>query len=283
MSFIKRQINLQFSGSNSVVNLQGLRCNAAIKQYGGLMTAAQLELRVWGMTLDQMNQYSSVGANTIALQGLQVSLFAGNVGGAIAQVFQGSISRAYIDFSGSPDVCFACSAQTALIDRATPSAPNSFPGSQNAETLIQALAKKAGYGFSNPNGAHAVIQNQYVSGSIISQIETIAKAAAIPMAIENNTVTIWPNTGTRDGVQINLGPNTGMVGYPTFNEVGFIVKSEFNPAIVVGRQINVTSVIPKANGLWPIQAVTHEISALMPDGPWFTTAALAASAYVAVN
>ena len=283
MTFAQRQINLQFSSASQTVNLKNLRCHAVIQQAGGFMTAAQLELRVWGMTLDQMNQFSSTGSNMIALSGLQVTLFAGTVGGSIAQVFSGSLRSAYIDFSSVPDVCFVVSAQSALIDKATAAAPNSYPGAANAETLIQNLATQAGYTFSNPNNAHAVVTNQYTSGSLIAQIETIARAAAIPGAIEGKTITIWPNNGTRDGITINLGPANGLVGYPSFWEAGFVVKSEFNPIIVVGRTINLTSVIPKANGPWPIQVVTHELSTLMPDGPWFTIAKLSPAAYVSVN
>jgi hypothetical protein len=114
-------------------------------------------------------------------------------------------------------------------------------------------------------------------------MQAVARAAAFPLVIENGTVTIWPNDGTRDDVVIELGPKTGLVGYPTFWEAGFVVKSEFNPLIANGRAVKLTSSIPKANGSWPTQNVTHELSTLSPDGPWFTTARLAPSVYVPVN
>jgi len=44
--------------------------------------------------------------------------------------------------------------------------------------------------------------------------------------------------------------------------------------MLIGRTINLTSIIPKANGKWVIFESTHELSTLTPDGPWFTTVKL---------
>ena len=73
---------------------------------------------------------------------------------------------------------------------------------------------------------------------------------------------------------IDVSPQNGLVGYPTYYPSGFIIKTEFNPQIIVGRTVNLTSQIPKANGSWVIFDSTHELSTLTPDGPWFTTAKL---------
>lgn len=285
MTFAQRQINLQFSNDQGTLELDGLRCEAIITNPGGYSAYGQLQLRVFGMTLDQMNQYSSTGTNMVAVQNASITVSAGNVGGNIAQAFSGTLIRSFIDFSGIPDVTFNCAAVAGYFYKSSPAAPNSYQGSQNAEDIIASLAASIGYQFVNTNNAHAVLQNQYLSGSVIDQIMTVARAAAIPIAIENNTVTIWPNDGTRDSTVIALGANSNppMVGYPVYWEAGFIVKSEYNPNIANGRTINLTSEIPKANGSWPIQTVTHELSSVTPDGPWFTTAKLCPANYVPTN
>ena len=280
MTFAQRQINLEFSTSTETVYLEGLRCHAVIQHPGGYASAASLELRVWGMSIDEMNKFSSVGSDMVRIGSMGVKVYAGTVGKAIAEVYNGSLSRAYIDFGSVPDVSFACSGTCTLVDWAKPSKPNTFPGFADAEYLITQLAAQIGYTVNNPDNAHAVVQNQYVTGSVMSQIFAIARAAAIPMQINGKVINIWPNDGFRSDITIDLGPNNGLVGYPTYYPQGFIVKSEFNPIISNGRRINLTSVIPKANGLWPTQNVTHEISTLMPDGPWFTTAVLSPSLYV---
>ena len=284
MTFAIRQINLQFSQDNEEpVNLTGLKCQAVILNPSVL---AKLQLRVWGMTLDQMNRYSNVGSNATNLTNRTVTVSAGIQGQVLAQIFSGNIISSYIDFSSVPDVCFVVEASTGAEFLARGAASTSYPGSVNAEDVIRSLASSIDYGFTNgegDNAAHAIIQNQQLNGSVIQQMQTIARASAIPMVIENNTVSIWANDGFRDGVSITLNEGNGMVGYPTYWAAGFAVKSEYNPMISIGRQITISSIIPKANGTFAIQYVTHELSTFIPDGPWFTTARLSPPPYVPNN
>lgn len=284
MTFAVRQIDLQFTSANGeAVVLKGLRCSATVTNPGGNSAFGQLQLRVYGMTLNQMNQYSSTGSNMVAVQDQSITVSAGNEGGILTQVFSGTLISSFIDLSGVPDVGFVCAAVAGYYNKAAPSAPNSYQGAQNAEDIIASLAQSIGYAFENPNKAHAVVQNQYLSGSIVDQMQQVAKAASIPLAIENKTVTIWPNDGTRDSVEIDLNSKTGLVGYPSYWEAGFTVVSEFNPVISIGRTINLTSELPKANGKFPVQFVTHQLSTLTPDGPWFTISKLSPSVYVPIN
>jgi len=284
MTFAVRQINLQFTSANGkTVKLEGLRCAAVITNPGGNSAFGQLQLQVWGMTLDQMNEYSSTGSNMVAVQDQSVTVVAGNQGGSLNQVFSGTLISSFIDLSNQPDVSFVCAAVAGYYNKAAPAAPNTYQGSQKAEDIIKALAGQIGYTFENKNGATYVLQNQYLSGSTIEQIQTVARNASFPLIIENNTVTIFPNDGVRDDIVVNLSEETGLVGYPSYWEAGFVVKSEFNPIITIGRVINLKSQLPKANGKFPIQYVTHELSTLTPDGPWFTTSKLSPAVYVPKN
>lgn len=282
MTYAQRQINLQFSDNSQTLSLEGLRVQALVLNPGGLNAFGQIQLRAYGMSLQQMNQFSSTGANMIAVQNRKLTVSAGDVGAPVTQVFSGTLVRSFIDFAQAPDVAFVCSGIAGYYNKATAAPPNTFKGSHSAEDIINALASSAGLIFVN-NGAHAVLQNQYTYGSLIDQIQTVARAAGFPMSIENDTVTIWPNDGFRDNTVIDIGPDTGMVGYPTYYEAGFIVKSEFSPRILTGRQVRVTSSIPKANGTWPVQNMTHELSTQEPGGPWFTTCMLAPAPYVPTN
>lgn len=284
MSFKVRVINLQFSqNGDAPVNLTGLKCQAIILNPSVL---AKLQLRVWGMTLDQMNQFSNVGSNATVATNRTVTLSAGNEDSILAQIFSGFIVSSYIDFASAPNVSFVVEASTGAEYLSAAASSNSYPGSVNAEDIIESIATSIGYNFNNGEGnnkAHAIIQNQHLSGSAIQQMQTIARAAAIPMAIENNTVYIWANDGFRDGVTISLNSQNGMIGYPSYWAAGFVVRSEFNPMICIGRTINVKSVIPKANGSFAIQYASHELSTVTSDGPWFTTARLGPPPYVSVN
>ena len=136
MSFVLRQINLQFSKNGEVLlPLEGLKCTALISNPGGANAFATLQLRVYGMKLNEMNQFSSGGANLIINENIDITVLAGDVGGTIGQIFFGGIFSSYIDFSAVPDVAFVCSAQSGIFQKASPSAANSWKGSQNVEDI----------------------------------------------------------------------------------------------------------------------------------------------------
>ena len=285
MTFIVRKINLQFlQANNQVVNLQGLRCTAIIYNPGGNNGVAQLQLKVYGMTLAQMNQYSSTGSNLVVNENYGITVSAGNEGSTPTQIFQGGIVSSYIDFASVPEVAFVCVAQAGLFQQASMVATRSWSGEQDAETLIKSLTALLGDNWTfNNNGAHFVLQNPSYSGSTLEQIKKIASDASFPLAVENNTISIWENTGVKNDTTINLSSNTGLVGYPSYYPAGFIVKSEFNAQISIGCTINLKSIIPKANGSFSIYSSTHELSTLTPEGPWFTTATLSISGTNYVN
>ena len=285
MSFVQRQISVQFSTDTQTFDLEGLKVSVIISQFGGSLGQGQMQMSVWGMSLDQMNDLSSIGSVPAVVTSNSVTVSAGDIGGKMTQVFYGTIVRSFPDFSGSPDVCFTVTATAGYYQKAQTLAAKHYAGSNNAETIIEALAESAGLVFSNPNNVHVVIRDQYLYGSVVSQITQVAQAAAIPVEIANGTVTIWPNNGVRDSVEIDLGPDTSpqLVGYPTYYEAGFIVTSQFNPLMLGGRNVNLKSSIPKANGTFPIQTVTHQLSTLTADGPWFTTCRLSPPPYVPAN
>lgn len=282
--FAKRILQVQFTSSNGdKVDLSGYRCYAVIDNPGGYEAFGALELRVFGMPLSLMDQYSSTGFTMSAVQDQSVTVSAGYVGGAVAQVFKGTIIRSRIEFE-QPEVAFCVSAIAGFYKKATSAAANSYNGAQNAEDIIASLAKSIGYQFVNKNKAHAVLQNQYLYGSAIDQIMSVSRACNLPVVIENEQVIIFPNNGVRDDIVIELSPDNGMVGYPKYWEAGFIVQSEFNPLIANGRTVKVTSTIPKSNGSWPVQAVTHLLgSEVIGSAPWFTIAKLSPSNYVPAN
>jgi hypothetical protein len=291
MSFVERAIDVQFmlaegtlQDDNNVVTLTGHRCEALISNPGGDNMVGSLQLRVFGMKAADMNKFSTAGANPMSYKNNVVKVSAGDVGGQIRQVFEGTIIRSAINYNTATDVSFNVTAVSAFFAQVAPTSPNSYKGEVDVATVIGALAKSIGYSFFN-NGVSVRLSNQYLSGSAIDQIKTIANAARIPVCIENGAISIWPNDGTRDGLIIALSPESGLVGYPEFTDIGFAVRSLFNPDIQNGRKLAISrSQIEKANGNWVAQTVMHELSTLAPNGPWFTnTNLIQQGLYVSIN
>jgi hypothetical protein len=276
VSFAERVLQLQFSGAQSgSFTASGLRAAASI-QGGQGRIGTNAQLKIWGLSLDQMNAYCSRIPTAVGINQFSVAVSAGDLGGGLSEVINAGIWESYIDLTGAPESCFVVS--VAGIDTAAnPMGPQSLAGAQNAETLIQSICAGAGFTLNN-NGAHAVLRNQSTYGSALDQIERIAQAAGFAWAWSGTTFSIWPGDGTVDDTIIQVGPNTDpeMVGYPQYWPQGIIVQSLFNPQVQLGRQMEVVgSTLSKANGLWQIVGVQHDLTTMLAKGPWFTTAMLA--------
>lgn len=100
------------------------------------------------------------------------------------------------------------------------------------------------------------------------QALTLAQHAGIEHIIENNTLAIWPTGHARQGDAIMISPETGMIGYPIFNQPSITVSTIFNPAIKYGGKMQVQSNLTPACGLWSINMVDLELDSMMPHGKW---------------
>jgi hypothetical protein len=282
MSFSEKIMRFTFSGAQSgSFSAAGLRAAVTVQSLPD-RAGTSASVKIWGLTLAQMTAYSSKLA-AAPNGGIQVEQFnlvieAGDLGGAMSQVLDGPILSSYIDLTNVPDSSFNVTSINTF-GASTPIAPQSQPGTQNAEDLIMSLCPKATppLTFDNSAGAHAVLSNPSTYGSAIEQIAKIATHAKFSWKISGKTLSIWPRGGTVDDVVIEVGPKTDpkMVGYPMFSDVSLIVQSLYNPEVQIDRKMKVVgSSIPNANGLWQIILVQHDLTTMMPKGPWYTTVQL---------
>jgi len=280
MSLAERALRFTFSGAQSGnFSAAGLRAAVNIQSFPD-RAGTSAHVKIWGLSLGQMNNFSSRMASVpggIQLQKFNLVIEAGDLGGTFSEALNGPILSSSIDLSGAPESAF----NVTVIDTFGASimiSSQSTAAAQKAEDLIAALCPLATppLTFDNSAGASAVLRGQVTYGSAIHQIAKIATAARFNWKISGTTLSIWPRGGTVDDVVIDVGPNTDpeMVGYPMFWEMGLIVTSLYNPEIQIGRQMNVISSLPNANGLWQITQVQHELTTMIAKGPWFTSAQL---------
>lgn len=275
MSFTEKALSFTFSGAQSGnFTAAGLRAAVTIQSFPGRQGSIG-QVKVWGLTLAQMNAFSSKIPAGVAAEQFNLVIQAGDQGKKLSEVLNGPIYRSYIDLTSVPDSSF----NVTMIDTftgATPIAAQSQAGTQNAEDIISAVCAAANLKFDNSAGAHKTLSNPSTYGSALDQINALASAAGFNWLLNGKTVFIWPEGKSIDDVVIEVGPDTDppMVGYPGYWEAGLIVASEYNAQVAIGRQMKVTSVIPKAQGKWSIIQVQHELTTMMPKAPWFTTAVL---------
>jgi hypothetical protein len=282
VSFVRRKIDLKFqlgtgsfgdSGMNAV-DVTGLRVHATISKAGGLgMATANVD--VYGLDPKVANQISTLGKVLTAGRNNTITISAGDDEAGMAICYIGTIDMAWSDYTNAPDAKVQISAHQGLLENLKPIAPTSFKGSADVATILQTLAGQMGYTFEN-NGVSVQLSNQYLSGTAREQAYTVAANAGINIVMDDqpggvNTLAIWPKDGQRQGNPPAIGPDTGLVSYPTWIENGIVLKSIFNPKIIVGGTVAITSSVPNANGTWQVFNLLHDIESEDPEGPWYST------------
>ncbi len=278
MSYLRRRINVTFllgKGSfgaegttENQIDLVGHRVSCTIVKANlpGLTTAS---LRLYGLTPAVMNKLSRLGMPLLFARENFVRVEAGDEKNGMAQVFVGQLQESWTDLDGMPDSCLHVSAHSGITAAMKPIAPVSYPGAAEVSVIMSSFANQLGYRFEN-SGVTGVLHNPYYPGTLLDQIAACARAIPCNVTLDNNTLAIWPKNGTR-GTKIPLiSPATGLVGYPAYSSSGIMFRSEFNPALQWGGSVKIESSLPPVNGVWVLNALAHELSSEMPDGPWFS-------------
>jgi hypothetical protein len=276
MSLVKRRIDVtitlgegQFGETQGpAVTLSGLRVSAAIVAYNG-DAQGQLQLRICGMTLDMINQLTTIGPIMPQLKKNTILLQAGDQDGVLSTAYQGEIIIAYGDFNQAPQVVFNVVGLAAGINAVKPVTPTSYKGAADVATVISQLCTQMGYAFEN-NGVNVQLSNPYFSGTALDQLKACARAAHITYTIDRGVLAIWPQSGSRGGEPIVISPETGLVGYPAFSSQGIVFTTLYNPALALGGRVNVTSSLQVASGVWNVFSVAHMLESELPNGKWFT-------------
>lgn len=259
-------------GTGNTVTLSGLRMSANISLYGapGLSSG---NVRVWGMTKQQMKQCSALGKPFNFSSKNGITIRAGDDQSGMSLILQGTFQFGYEDFNSAPDASFYIETQVGTIGAMKPVSPNSYQGSVNAGNVMSDIATQMGLNFEN-SGVEAVLSNPYLHGTLLQQAHTLARAANINMLVDGDpptgTLAIWPRTGSRNGQAVTIGPTSGLLGYPRYTDGGISIDCLFNPNVQIGRKFTLETSIENAKGDWVIRAVTHALECQLPGGKWFT-------------
>lgn len=258
---------------SDTVTVKGLRMSANIQKHGGQQLAS-LDLRIWGMPLEAIQQLTVL--NILALEQVRmnsVTLFAGDEDGALTAVFQGTITEAWADASGAPEMCFVVSAQAGAFDRVRPIPPTSFNGPVDIATVLAGIGAQMDPALSvENNGVQGTFDDPYLAGTAVNQIFQVCSWAGCGSTIDYDklVIAIWPFGGSRGGTALNVSAETGLVGYPQFTQSGIKFRLLYTQSVVFGQQIQMTSTLAAASGLWVVLAIAHSLDAEVFGGAWFT-------------
>lgn len=271
MAFVERLINVGFSltsGVGSSSTIKGKRVSCKIVNAGS-PSMGTADVTIYGLPLSMMNQLTTLGTQINFINKNSITIEAGDAQSGMSLIFKGTISLAYVDAQAQPEVAFRISAYAGMFGAVESIQPTSIETDTDVSQVMQSIATQMNLGFEN-NGVNVKIGKQYLSGSGRDQLLTLAEAAGIQFTIENDVVVIWNTGQARTGDSVLISPQTGMVGYPAFNQAGVIVRTIFNKSLRYGGKINVQSELTPAVGTWNINNLGHDIESQVPNGQWFS-------------
>lgn len=255
--------------AGDTVTITQSRIVADITNPGGeTMGAAQI--RVYGLSQSLMNQLTTIGQINRAIRVKNtVSLAAGDENG-MQLVFFGVIVDAWAEYNSAPDVPFVIMANAGLDIAVKPVGATSYKGSVTVDQVMKDLAHEGALAYESLN-LNGSLFNPYFSGTTLNKIRSCARAAQVEYVIDRGTLAVWSLGGSRQGEIPLINSDSGLVGYPTLSSKGMSLRTLFNHNVKIGSDIQVDCAIPMANGNWHVFNLSHNLSAQMPGGPWFTT------------
>lgn len=254
------------NGSNTI-SLSGFRASAMVEASGGMGTGTA-DIAIYGLPLTTMNDLSQIGRSWGQVPQYGIKVFAGDLGEAPSLVWQGDAMYALAD-GQQPDMAFRIFGQPGYYGEIAPAPPLSLQGSGDVATMLSGLAAQMGLAFVN-NGVNVKLSNPYHAGTAMAQAKDIAYAANIDMFVDRGTMFISPLGSPLPGGPVLISPETGMIGYPSFDSLNVTVRTLFNPAIQPLGQIQIKSSLTAANGLFQVMHLSHSLDCLIPGGRWET-------------
>ena len=273
MAFSQKQItvqfdlaNGQFEGGGNTAEVFGLRVSCNIVNAG--QGSGQAEISIWGLPLALMNQLSTVGSQYNQMYQNSISVLAGDDETGQNLVWSGTIVYAYVDAQAMPDVSFRISSLPGAFQAAKPIPPLSIRGSADASQMMKSLAGQMGFSFEDA-GVKVKLANPSYPGTAWTQALAIARDGAFDVGIDRGTMVITPAGKARDGDAVLISPQTGMVGYPFFQQAFVLVRVLYNPAVKYQGKVQIQSDLTPACGTWKVNRLEYQLEAMMPHGKWF--------------
>lgn len=235
----------------------------------GLGQHATMNCRIYGLAEKTMNAMTALKMNGDRRISNSIVVYAVD-GTSKSLVFAGNMITAWPDYSGMPDVNIDVYAENSYLSRIQPQTSLSFPDESDVATIMSKLAKLMGRAFEG-NGVNVKVRDLVLVGSYYEMAEALAKQAGVNINYDNvNVLAIWPKEGNRAQYITEIGPSSGLVGYPTYDGSGVQTRVFYNPELVVGGAIDIKTDVIGAKGLFYIQSVTHTLDAKVYGGAWFS-------------
>lgn len=260
-----------FEEGGNTVTINELACEVSI-QKPGLPEKNSASVKIWGLSKEKMGHLTTLSFkplesqhNIITIKGGERDIDTGEIT-SLSLIFEGEISSSYADFSSAPDISLIVKAETGIYPQQKSSPPFSIKGEVNILDVFKQFSSMTGYTFEN-QGVSGSISNAHFSGSPLQKIEKLARDIGCELIIDDSKIIVAPAGKSRKGNAVQLSKETGLIGYPSFNQDGITCKCLFTPNLIYGGLVAIDSIVPNASGTWLITKLTHNITA-NKSGSW---------------
>ncbi|MFA6213444.1 MAG: hypothetical protein WC714_28665 [Candidatus Obscuribacterales bacterium] len=256
------------SGGNTIV-LEGYRASAQISQAGGSSTG-HAAVDIFGMLQQDMNQLTSLSFDNIDKQRKKQEIFHHKITIEADGVFcfLGNIVNAWGNYNAQPNVFLHIEAVTQFFDKVNPYPASSFQGEVDVATLFDGFAKAMNLTLEN-NGVNIKVENPYFAGTVMAQAASLAAQVNIDLWYQGYTMVIINKGESRSFPVPLISKDTGLVGYPSFDNSGVTFRCLFNPAIHFFSTVEIDSPVIRANGKWIVNTLRYTLESEKPGGAWF--------------
>lgn len=225
-------------------------------------------LKIFNLKKDTLSALTFLIFKPLSYQPNTVELYGGEDEKNLELIYSGDVITAYPDFNQAPDVVMTLELVTAGYQRVVAVPPYSTPGRTAVADIVKTIATQMGLSFKN-EGVTKFVDNPYIEGNNLRKLAKIAEDYNIDIIVDNNTCVIRPKSG-QTLLTWKLTAYTGMIGYPSFNQNGIVVRAFLMSNVRLGDLVDVVSNVPRASGIWQVQAIEHNVSCKLADGTWET-------------
>lgn len=272
-SFTEKQLVVSITLDGEKMSFPGFATTVHIQKQGA-PELPKASIQLFGLSEDKLAQLTLLSFDGLSLRPNRVEVMAGDSTG-MSLCFEGEITNSAPDFNAAPSPVLNIEAITAAYPKLLPQSPVSVMGSQSVESLMETFAADAGLTFRN-EGVSTSLSNCTISGDPITKMQWVADTIGADLIIDDSEVVLVPTSGTRGQLLTvtAINPETGQIGYPSFDSMGIRCSCFFRPDLMVAGYCRIESSLPRASGVWKIYSVTHELAANLPGGgSWMSTIA----------
>ena len=265
---LQLQNNTTFDTGGNTLHLSGYRVECEARNIGMMGSGSTAKVKIYGMSLNDMNKMTVTQWQNLTVSKNLITVMAGDDSN-MSMAFDGEITQAWSDLSGTPDTCLTIDANLAFSQQVTPAEGTATQAQTPVADMMKDLATKMGYGFEN-NGVDGTLSAMTLKGSYIDQAKTVASASNILWTIENKVLIIAPmGQPIRKGQIPLLNEQTGLLGYPSISSKGVSIVCLYNPAINFYDLIKIETPIKPAEGEWIVSSLSYRLESEKANGAWY--------------